>query len=243
MDRRLSPNRTKVIESYQNCGFDSIGLLSVAFNCLFPRFFDWHNSITKWETAKKVARKLGTNPLEILVLDTPTAMLPEKRKELIENPATLFGEKYEDFLNFTETVTKKKGKALRVNPDIFTPQLLADLSISDDFDNSYRKVVEEKAQSVLRDNLPHLTTEDGQHYDPKNPKNIFYETVATQTKDGILAAFKELVDNSLRGKDEQYKGKVALLAGLAALEVLFTDKNAKFASSSTFLNALMQKKN
>ncbi|MEK7633716.1 MAG: hypothetical protein AAB437_02630 [Patescibacteria group bacterium] len=230
-----------VLENYTYGINSSLGLLAVAFKTFFPKEVPKYGNISRWKKAVDVARELNTNPLEILVLDTPTAMLPEKRKELIENPESLFGPNYQNFLEFADTVTKDNGKALRIDPKIFTPELLNGLSISGTTDNSLRQVLEEIAQSDLRNNLPHLMTTDGSRYDPKNALNIYYEEVAEKTKDGILAAFEELADNSLPDKDDEYKKRVALLGGLTALEVLFTDKNAEYASFSTFYNALFPK--
>ena len=82
-----SASRKQVIERYSNPSNRGLGLLAVAFQTLFSRSIDNDHSAKRWIAAKKVAHKLGTTPLEILVLDVPTAMMPEKSKELIENPS------------------------------------------------------------------------------------------------------------------------------------------------------------
>lgn len=211
-----------IIESYSNPANSALGLLQVAYN-LLPFISDEYESMNRWNAAENVAREFETNPLEVLVLDTPTAMLPEKRKKLIENPEILFGKRYKFFLRFADKVTKNDGEVLKVNPKVFTPELLAHLGISRNSDSSYRQIIEDAAVTFLRNNLPHFVAEH-KSYDPSLPINKHYDAVAKQTKDGILAAFVELVDNNFPDKDEQYKERVALLAGLAAIEVLFVPK-------------------
>ena len=221
-----SASRKQVIERYSNPSNWGLGLLAVAFQTLFSRSIDNDHSAKRWIAAKKVAHKLGTTPLEILVLDVPTAMMPEKSKELIENPSNLFGTKYETFLKFARAVTKNNEKALRVSPKIFTPELLAEMDISGSTDESNGQIIINAAVTKLRDKLPYLTGK-GKKYDQSLDNNIYYEKVARQTVNGIFSAFKELVDNGFPTrniKDKQYKEKVAFLAGLSAIEVLFIPK-------------------
>lgn len=212
-----------------------MGLLAVAFRCLLPTLADEYKSFSRWSAAEKVSGRLGSNPFEVLVLDAPTRMLPEKRKELIKNPNSLFGKNYDNFLEFTKIIARGMGRLLMVNPDIFTTDLLADMGETKESDGSPRQIIEETAVTFLRSNLPHDTT-TGQ-YDPSLSTNKYYEKVAMQTKDGILAAFKELVDKSIPERDKQYRDRIALLGGLSALEILFVDPPAK-GSNRHFLPLL-----
>lgn len=219
----------------------SLGLLPIAFKHLYLKdpidkysedFID-KTEINRWNGAQFVAHSLGSSPIEILVLDSATAMFNrQKGKEIIENPEILFGKRYKFFLKFADRFTADNGEALRIDPKIFKPKLLADLGVSKNFENNYREAIEGKAQTELRNKLPHLVDKD-ENYDPNLPENKHYEEVARQTIEGILAAFKDLVDNSLPDKDEQYKERVALLAGLAAIEILFVRKD-----SHRFLNVV-----
>lgn len=217
----LENNRQKVMEGYSHLANRNLGLLQVAYNSLYLSYSDGVEN--RWGKAEKVAFWLQTNPLEILILDKPTEMLPEKRKELIKNPSSLFGQNYPKFLEFTNTVTSDEGKALKVDPVIFTPRLLADLDIPKNHFDSYRQIIESKGESVLRNNLPYVSIEG--RFDPNLPKNKYYEKVSKKTVNGILDSFRELVDLDLPSYDKEYKERVSLLAGIAALEVLFLDEN------------------
>ena len=198
--------RQKILKEYSNYN-SSLGLLPVAFKSLFPRLSqDINKPIGRWSAAENVAKKLKTNPLEILILDRPMSLLPERRKELIENPESLFGPNYKDFLAYTNKLTRNNGKDIRVNPNVFNTTIVGYLSENSE---SYRSIIEGKAQSYIRNNLP---------YSPEKSKH--YDKVAKEIKEGILDAFREYVSNNYKG-DKTYKENVSLLLGLAAIEILY----------------------
>lgn len=209
----------------------SLGLLPIAYKFLFHSYFNKEYKLNRWGASEMVAEKLDLHPLEILVLDRPTGMLPEKRKELIENPGSLFGQNYGLFLKYVDELTKDNGRALKVDSNIFSKEILSDLSLSETPEVSYRKVIEEKAKSEIRNKLPYKSTESGPIVNVEEDRrhkeyNEYYDSVARQTKDGILAAFKEYVEHNIEGPEE-YKERIALLAGLTAIEILFVPQKSR----------------